>query len=86
MRSPQQVPFENRVPAMMEGFDIKNQVYAISRNGWVTEKPLYQQNNYNYGSMSALTNPMNESFMGMNSFDSSDQVNQIIKHNFHSNM
>ena len=31
----------------MEGFDTRNQVFAISRSGWVTEKPVYHQNNYN---------------------------------------
>ena len=68
---------------MMEGFDVQNPVYAVSRSGWLQEKPLYQQNNYNYGSMSAMTSPMNDSFM--NSFDSSDRVNQIIKNNLQNN-
>ena len=31
---------------LMEGFDTKNQVYAINRSGWMTEKPLYKSNNY----------------------------------------
>ena len=37
----EQVPYENRYRGLMQGLDTQNPVYAISRSGWIQEKPLY---------------------------------------------